>query len=139
MTSAVLNNFVNGEYVAATASETTAVVDPSTGEEYARAPVSGPADVEAALHAAAGAFEAWRDTTPAERSLALLRMADATAARAEEIVAAECRNTGKPVGLTMAEEIPPLVDELRFFAGAARILHGTSAGETLSPTFGEAS
>jgi acyl-CoA reductase-like NAD-dependent aldehyde dehydrogenase len=106
--SEVLNNFVNGEYAAAAASETTAVVDPSTGEEYARAPVSGPADVEAALRAAAGAFESWRETTPAERSLALLRMADAVQARAAEIVAAECRNTGKPVGLTMAEEIPPL-------------------------------
>ena len=132
MTSAVLNNFVNGEYAAAAASQTSAVVDPSTGEEYARAPVSGPADVEAALRAAAGASEDWRGTTPAERSLALLRMADAVQARAEEIVAAECRNTGKPVGLTMAEEIPPLVDELRFFAGAARILQGTSAGEYLT-------
>jgi betaine-aldehyde dehydrogenase len=128
----VLNNFVHGEYAAAAASETTAVVDPGTGEEYARAPVSGPADVEAALRAAAGAFESWRETTPAERSLALLRMADAVQARAGEIVAAECRNTGKPVGLTMAEEIPPLVDELRFFAGAARILQGTSAGEYLA-------
>jgi betaine-aldehyde dehydrogenase len=132
VTSAVLNNFVNGEYVAAAASQTSAVVDPGTGQEYARAPVSGPADVDAALRAAAGAFEAWRETTPAERSLSLLRMADATAARAEEIVTAECRNTGKPAGLTMAEEIPPLVDELRFFAGAARILQGTSAGEYLA-------
>src|SRR5712691_24677 len=130
--SQVLNNFINGEYAAATAGQTSAVVDPSTGEEYARAPVSGPDDVEAALGAAAGAFEGWRDTTPAERSLALLRMADATAARAGEIVAAECRNTGKPVGITMDEEIPPLVDELRFFAGAARILQGTSAGEYLT-------
>src|SRR5216684_1567510 len=132
VTSAVLNNFVNGEYVAAAAGQTSEVVDPSTGEPYAQAPVSGPADAEAALRAAAGAFEGWRDTTPAERSLALLRMADSVQARAEEIVAAECRNTGKPVGITMAEEIPPLVDELRFFAGAARILQGTSAGEYLA-------
>ena len=132
MTSELLKNFVNGEYVAAAGNETTAVVDPSTGEEYARAPVSGPGDVEAALRAAEGAFGTWRDTTPAERSLALLRMADAVEARAEQIVAAECRNTGKPVSLTMAEEIPPLVDELRFFAGAARILQGTSAGEYLA-------
>jgi betaine-aldehyde dehydrogenase len=128
----MLHNFVNGEYVAAASGQTSEVVDPSTGEPYARAPVSGPADVDAALRAAAGAFEGWRDTTPAERSLALLRMADATAARADEIVAAECRNTGKPVGITMAEEIPPLVDELRFFAGAARILQGTSAGEYMA-------
>jgi betaine-aldehyde dehydrogenase len=127
-----LNNFVNGEYVAAASGQTSAVVDPSTGEEYARAPVSGAADVGAALAAAAGAFEGWRDAAPAERSLALLRMAEAVQARAGEIVAAECRNTGKPVGLTMAEEIPPLVDELRFFAGAARILQGTSAGEYLA-------
>jgi betaine-aldehyde dehydrogenase len=132
VSSAVLRNFVNGEYVAAASGQTSEVVDPSTGESYAQAPVSGPADVEAALRAAAGAFEGWRDSTPADRSLALLRMADATAARAGEIVAAECRNTGKPVGITMAEEIPPLVDELRFFAGAARILQGTSAGEYLA-------
>jgi len=128
----MLRNFVNGEYVAAASGQVSEVVDPSTGEPYAQAPVSSPADVEAALRAAAGAFEVWRDTTPAERSLALLRMADAVEARAEEIVAAECRNTGKPVGITMAEEIPPLVDELRFFAGAARILQGTSAGEYLA-------
>jgi betaine-aldehyde dehydrogenase len=128
----VLRNFVNGAQVSAAAGETSEVVDPSTGEPYARAPVSGPADADAALRAAAKAFEGWRDTTPAERSLALLRMADAVEARAEEIVAAECRNTGKPVGLTMAEEIPPLVDELRYFAGAARILQGTSAGEYLA-------
>jgi betaine-aldehyde dehydrogenase len=130
--SALLHNFVNGEYVAAASGQTSEVIDPSTGEPYAQAPVSSQADVEAALRAAAGAFEGWRDSTPAERSLALLRMADAVAARAGEIVAAECRNTGKPVGITMAEEIPPLVDELRFFAGAARILQGTSAGEYLA-------
>jgi len=130
--SVVLRNFVNGEYVAAASGQTSEVVDPSTGEPYAQAPVSGPADVEAALRAAAGAFDGWRDSTPGERSLALLRMADAVQARADEIVAAECRNTGKPVGITMAEEIPPLVDELRFFAGAARVLQGTSAGEYLA-------
>src|SRR5262245_53084920 len=121
VTDLVLNNFVNGEQVAPASGQTSEVVDPSTGEAYLRAPVSGAADVEAALRAAADAFPRWRDATPAERSLALLRMADAVQARAGEIVAAECRNTGKPVGITMAEEIPPLVDELRFFAGAARV------------------
>jgi betaine-aldehyde dehydrogenase len=128
----MLRNFVNGEYVAAASGQAREVVDPSTGEPYAQAPVSGPADVDAALRAAAGAFEVWRGATPGERSLALLRMAEAVEARADEIVAAECRNTGKPVGITRAEEIPPLVDELRFFAGAARILQGTSAGEYLA-------
>jgi betaine-aldehyde dehydrogenase len=128
----VLNNFVNGEYVAAATGRSSEVIDPSTGEPYARAPVSGPADADAALRAAAAAFGGWRDTTPAERSLALLRIAQAIEARGAEIVAAECRNTGKPVGLTMAEELPPLVDEIRFFAGAARILQGSAAGEYLA-------
>src|SRR5215467_8292798 len=127
-----LANFVNGEHVAASSGQTSDVIDPSTGEVYARAPVSGPADVDAALRAAAAACDGWRDATPAQRSLALLRLADAIESRAEEIVAAECRNTGKPVALTMAEELPPLVDEIRFFAGAARILQGAAAGEYLA-------
>src|SRR5215813_115569 len=127
-----LANFVNGEHVPPASGEVSDVVDPSTGEVYARAPVSGAADVDAALRSAAAAQEGWRDATPAQRSLALLRLADAIESRAEEIVAAECRNTGKPVALTMAEELPPLVDEIRFFAGAARILQGTAAGEYLA-------
>ncbi len=128
----VLSNFVNGAQVAAADGRASDVVDPSTGEPYARAPLSGEADVAAAMSAAAGAFGQWRDTTPAERSLALLRMADAVEARGEELVAAECRNTGKPAALTLAEELPPLVDELRFFAGAARVLSGSSAAEYLA-------
>ncbi len=127
-----LRNFVNGEHLPAADGQTTEVVDPSTGEAYARAPRSGAADVDAALRAAATAFEGWRDTTPAERSLALLKFAAAVEARGQAIVDAECRNTGKPVGLTMAEELPPLVDELRYFAAAARMLSGTSAGEYLA-------
>jgi betaine-aldehyde dehydrogenase len=124
-----LKNFVNGLFAATAVGRASDIIDPSTGEAYARAPVSGPADVDAALRCAEAAREGWRDTTPAERSLALLRMADAVQARAADIVAAECRNTGKPVALTMAEELPPVVDELRFFAGAARILQGSAAGE----------
>ena len=127
-----LANFVGGERVPASSGRSSDVTDPSTGEVYAQAPVSGPVDVDAALRAAAAAQEGWRDATPAERSLALLRLAGAIESRAEEIVAAECRNTGKPVALTMAEELPPLVDEIRFFAGAARILQGSSAGEYLA-------
>jgi len=124
-----LRNFVNGEYVDAKSGRTSDVIDPSTGEVYAQAPVSGPEDVDAALRAAASAFGLWRDAVPAERSLALLKFADAVEARADEIVAAECKNTGKPVALTMSEEIPPVVDQLRFFAGAARLLEGRAAGE----------
>jgi betaine-aldehyde dehydrogenase len=84
------------------------------------------------VQSAAAAFEKWRDATPSERSLALIRIADAIEARADEFVKAESQNTGKPVGLTKSEEIPPMVDQIRFFAGAARMLHGLSAGEYMS-------
>jgi betaine-aldehyde dehydrogenase len=127
-----LRNFVGGEYVEAKDGRTSDVVDPSTGEPYAEAPLSGPADVDAAMTVAEAAFEGWRDATPAERALALLRIADAVEARAEELVQAECRNTGKPVQLTRDEEIGPMVDEFRFFAGCARLLEGRSAGEYLA-------
>jgi betaine-aldehyde dehydrogenase len=127
-----LQNFVGGQWTDLSYDKRADIIDPSTGEVFATAPVSGSAEVDAAVASAAEAFPGWRDATPAERSLALLRMADAVEARAEEIIAAECRNTGKPVGIMMADEIPPTVDHLRFFAGAARILQGTSAGEYLA-------
>ncbi|MEO3782945.1 gamma-aminobutyraldehyde dehydrogenase [Actinocorallia sp. B10E7] len=129
---APLRNFVNGEYVEAKDGRVSDVIDPSTGEVYAQAPVSGAADVDDAYAAAAAAFEGWRDATPKDRSLALLKFADAIEARGEELVAAECRNTGKPVQLTMEEELPPMVDNIRFFAGAARILEGRATGEYLA-------
>src|SRR5580698_5898113 len=131
MTDRVLQNFVNGKFTDASDGRTSDVVDPSTGEVYAQAPISGRQDVDAAMQAAANAFEGWRDSTPSERSLALFRFADAMEKRADEIVAAETRNTGKPVALTASEEIPPAVDQIRFFAGAARVLEGLSAGEYL--------
>jgi len=105
------------------------LVDPSTGQVYAQAPVSSAADVDDALKAAAAAFETWRESTPSERSLAMLKFADAVEKRARELTGAESRNTGKPVALTLSEELPPSVDQLRFFAGAARVLEGRSAGE----------
>jgi len=129
MTQASLRNFVNGKHTDPRDGQYTDVVDPSTGEAYAQAPKSSAADVDEALQAAAVAFETWRDSTPAERSLAMLKFADAVEARAEEITAAETRNTGKPVALTLSEELPPSVDQLRFFAAAARLLEGRSAGE----------
>jgi betaine-aldehyde dehydrogenase len=129
MTDRRLQNFVNGKYSDSADGRTSDVVDPSTGEVYAQAPVSGRPDVDAAMQAAASAFAGWRDSTPSERSLALFRIADAIEQRADEIVEAECRNTGKPVALTRSEEIPPSVDQIRFFAGAARVLEGRSAGE----------
>src|SRR3984957_20183260 len=127
-----LHNFVDGGPVSAKEGRTTAVVDPSTGEVYAEAPLSGPEDVDLAYQAAATAFESWRDTTPSERSRMLLKLADAIEARAEDFIEAEGRNTGKPLALTRSEEIPPLLDQIRFFAGAARVLEGRSAGEYLA-------
>jgi betaine-aldehyde dehydrogenase len=130
-TSATLRNFVNGAYADPRDGGYRDVVDPSTGEAYASAPVSSAADVDAAMRAAAAAFETWRDSTPAERSLALLRFADALERRAAEVTEAECRNTGKPLAVARTDEVPPSVDQIRFFAGAARVLEGRSAGEYL--------
>lgn len=124
-----LTNLVDGEPRPARDGATTPVVDPSTGQEYARAPRSGAADVADAYVAADRAAVGWGRTTPAERQLALLALADLVEAHADELVAAESRNTGKPLHLTAADEIPPCVDQLRFFAGAARVLTGLSAGE----------
>jgi betaine-aldehyde dehydrogenase len=122
-------NFVNGQYFAAVDGGTTPLINPTTGEQYAVAPLSGAADVDAAMKAASAAFESWKETTPSERSLALYRIADAVEARAEELIALEVENTGKPIGLTRSEEIPPMVDQIRFFAGAARMLEGKAAAE----------
>ena len=126
-----LQNFVGGEYVDPAEGRLYDVVNPATGEGFAQAPVSGEADLDKAFEVAEKAFEVWRDTTPGERQLALLRIADAIEERAEELVRAESENTGKPFGLTMEEEVPAMVDQIRFFAGAARVLEGKSAGEYL--------
>ncbi|MFJ1992258.1 gamma-aminobutyraldehyde dehydrogenase [Streptomyces asiaticus] len=125
----VLRNHIDGEYTDAADGRRLEVTDPVTGEVYATSPRSGAADVDAAMAAAAAAFPAWRDATPATRQRLLLKIADAVEARAEEIAEAECRNTGKPRALTLTEEIAPIVDQIRFFAGAARLLEGRSAGE----------
>jgi betaine-aldehyde dehydrogenase len=132
MADRVLRNFVDGRSVDALDGRTAPLIDPSTGEVFAAAPVSGAADVDAAMQAAERGFAAWRDATPSDRGRALLRIADAIEARAEEFIAAEAQNTGKPLGLTRSEEVPPMVDQIRFFAGAARILEGRSAGEYLA-------
>src|SRR5580698_2082622 len=124
-----LQNFVGGTYRDAEDGPSAPLINPSTGEAFAEAPVSGPADVDRALATAAEAFASWRRTTPSERSLALIRIADALEARAEDLVRAESENTGKPFQLTMDEEIPPAVDQIRFFAGAARNLQGLAAAE----------
>jgi betaine-aldehyde dehydrogenase len=122
-------NFINGQFVDAKNGETTDVINPSTGKVYGKAVLSREADVDAAMRAAEAGFEVWRDSTPSERSLALFRIADAVEARAKDLIAAEVENTGKPISLTTSEEIPPMVDQIRFFAGAARHLEGKSTGE----------
>ncbi len=125
----IIRNFVGGESVDAVDGATSDLYNPSTGEVFASAVVSGPADVDRAYAAAASAFEGWRDSTPSERQGALLTIADALEAHADELVALESENTGKPLAVTSAEEIPPMIDQIRFFAGAARVLEGRSAGE----------
>ena len=127
-----LQNFVGGTFHDAEDGPLVPLIDPSTGEPFAEAPVSGAGDVDHAVGVAAKAFSEWRRTTPSERSLALIRIADALEARAEDLVRAECENTGKPFQLTMDEEIPPMVDQIRFFAGAARHLQGLAATEYMT-------
>ncbi|WP_103503962.1 MULTISPECIES: gamma-aminobutyraldehyde dehydrogenase [Streptomyces] len=124
-----LRNYIDGEFRDADDGRTTEVIDPVTGKPYATAPLSGPADVDAAMDAARAAFPAWRDATPSTRQLALLRVADAFEERADELLAVECENTGKPLELTRQEELPAMLEQIRFFAGAARMLEGKSAGE----------
>jgi len=127
----VLRNFVNGAYVDGSGAHSD-VINPSTGQVVARAPISSAHDVDAAYAAASAAFETWRDTTPSQRQRALLQLADAVEARAAEFVQLEGENTGKPNALTTSEEIPPMVDQIRFFAGAARCLEGKAAGEYMA-------
>jgi betaine-aldehyde dehydrogenase len=124
-----LKNFIDGASLEATGGQTYELVDPVTGEPYADAPRSQPQDVDRALRAAQDAFDTWSRTTPSQRSRAVLKFADALEARADELVDIECRNTGKPRALTTSEEIPPTLDQIRFFAGACRLLEGRSAGE----------
>ena len=127
-----LNNFINGKSVESKSGETTTLINPATGAAFATAPKSNAADVDAAFKAADEAFTLWRDSTPSTRQRALLKIADAIEERAEEIIAIEVENTGKPISLTTSEEVPPMVDQIRFFAGAARNLEGKSAGEYMS-------
>src|SRR5690242_12402857 len=125
-------NVINGELVDSASGKTYDIIDPTTGEVYAQAPKSGAEDVDRAYAAADAAFESWGQTTPQERGNALLKIAEAIEARAEEINAVECKDTGKPIGLTMSEEMPYASDHFKFFAGAARLLEGKAAGEYMA-------
>ena len=127
-----VQNFIDGKSVDAADGRRLDLVDPTTGEVFGSSPISSAEDVDRAFNAAANAFESWRDTTPSERQKALLKFADALEERAEDLIAAECQNTGKPIELTRSEEMPPSIDQIRFFAGAARLLEGRSAGEYMT-------
>ena len=122
-------NFVGGEYIDPKDGAFSHLIDPVNGEAFTAVPLSKPEDVDHACRVAEKAFEVWRETTPSERSLALLRLADAMERRGDEIVDLECRNTGKPRALTASEELPPVLDQIRFFAGACRLLEGRAAAE----------
>ena len=124
-----LSNFIGGESVAPQSGQYAEIVNPATGEAFAEMPVSNAADVGAAVTAAAKAFQSWKRTTPSQRSKMLLDIADILEANAAALVDAETENCGKIIAVTMAEEIPPMIDQIRFFAGAARLLEGRSAAE----------
>jgi betaine-aldehyde dehydrogenase len=126
-----LKNFVDGEFVDPAEGRTSAVINPATGEEIARAPDSTAEDVDRAVKAARTAFETWGTSTPAERATALLKIADAIEENADEIAELESANAGKPLQAFKDDEIPAMVDNLRFFAGAARCMEGKSSGEYL--------
>jgi betaine-aldehyde dehydrogenase len=124
-----LQNFINGQKVSSSSDMTQDLINPATGEVFAKAPVSNAADVDKAMKAAEKAFEVWKETTPGERQKAINKIADAIEARSEELIQIESENTGKPIAVTRAEEIGPMLDQIRFFAGAARHLEGRSAAE----------
>jgi betaine-aldehyde dehydrogenase len=124
-----LKNFIDGKHVAAKSGKTSEIIDPAKGVAFAQAPVSDAADIDAAYQAAERAFESWSKTTPSERQLALFRIADALEARAEEMADIESENTGKPRSSLVANEVLVSVDQIRFFAGAARNLEGRATAE----------
>ena len=120
--------FIDGAWVDSASGQTLAVENPANGQVIAQVQASGAEDVDRAANAAAKAFETWQHTTPQDRSLLMLKLADAIEARADELGRLESQNAGKPVGAAI-DEIPVVVDNLRFFAGAGRVLEGKAANE----------
>jgi betaine-aldehyde dehydrogenase len=125
----VVKNYINGKSQESLSGQFTDLVNPTTGEVFGKAALSDEKDIDLAYNAAAKAFESWKNTTPSERSMALWKIADVLEKNIEEIVSLESENTGKPIGVTMAEEVGPMLDQIRYFATAARNLEGKSAGE----------
>jgi betaine-aldehyde dehydrogenase len=126
-----LKNFIDGEFVDPAEGGSEELVNPATGEPIAEAPLSTAEDVERAVAAARRAFDGWSATVPGDRALALLKLADSIEQHAEELADLEAANAGKPRHAFLEDEIPPMVDQLRFFAGAARCLEGRASGEYL--------
>ena len=124
-----LQNFIGGEFVDPAEGRTEEVVNPATGEPIAEAPLSTADDVDRAVAAAREAFDGWAATTPGERALMLLKLADAIEEHAEELADLESADAGKPRKAFLEDEIPAMVDNLRFFAGAGRCLEGRASGE----------
>lgn len=122
-------NFIDGEYRESNADESIEIFNPADGKAYAEAPVSTEQEVDQAFRVAQRAFETWSETTPAERQLALLKIADAFEARAEELADVESRDTGKPRSIMVPHEVSNIVKQIRFFAGAARNLEGRATAE----------
>ncbi len=127
-----LANFIGGQYVAPRSGRYATLINPATGEAFAEMPLSDAEDIDAAVTVAQQAFLSWRRATPADRSLALIRIADVLESHADELIALESENTGKILALTRSDEIPPMLDQIRFFAGAARVLEGRGATEYMS-------
>ncbi|MFZ9267881.1 MAG: aldehyde dehydrogenase family protein, partial [Candidatus Limnocylindrus sp.] len=122
--------YINGKAVAAKSGKTIVVEDPSTRAKIATVPHSGREDINAAVAAARTAFPSWSATTPGERSLALLKLADALESRKRAFVRAESENAGKPIS-AVGVEVDAVVDNLRYFAGAARNMEGKAVAEYL--------
>jgi 1-pyrroline dehydrogenase len=121
-------NLIGGEWVDASSGETMEVLNPATGETIAEVPSASAEDVDRAVQAAKQALPEWLETTPAERAELLLKLADAIDEHADELAELESRNVGKPLSYAK-DEMPVCSDNIRFFAGAARVLEGRSAGE----------
>jgi 1-pyrroline dehydrogenase len=124
-------NYIGGEWVDSAGGETMEVLNPATGETIAEVPASTEEDANRAVEAAKAALPEWLDSTPRERAEMLLKLADVVEENAEELAALESKNVGKPIAAAR-DEPGEIADNLRFFAGAARILEGRSTGEYMA-------
>jgi len=123
--------FIGGQFVDAASGETLDIENPANGQVIARVPASAKEDVDRAVNAAETAFQTWRKTTPQDRSLILLKIADSLEAAADELGRLESANAGKPVGAAI-DEMTVCADLFRFFAGASRVMDGLAVTEYLA-------